>query len=275
MLHPSLYSTSNSTYGAFEKPKPSAYTTSGTFLTKAVEAKELSVSAMGLDAGKTALLVVSEGSELLDLFTQTALPSTTVVTLKYDLTWEAAIEAVRKEVESPGNWHRWKKYDVVAVMDHGSDGHFSLFGDDVISMKGLDFDKLDFSEKPKKHRQESVFGREFGEFGSFCMFLGSLVKSGGRLDLLGCAFAPGEFKKQSAPVSGIITDSRPAGVLDWVLKVAMLGQTEGSTWVVENASRTGNVGEQPKGGGRQGDITVAALSDEGITSDGVDRITFR
>ena len=53
MLHPSLYSTSNSSYGAFEKPKVSAYTTSGTFLTKAVEAKELSVSAMGLDAGKT------------------------------------------------------------------------------------------------------------------------------------------------------------------------------------------------------------------------------
>ena len=175
MLHPSLYSTSNSTYGAFEKPKPSAYTTSGTFLTKAVEAKELSVSAMGLSAGKTALLVASEGSELLDLFTHAKLPSTTVVALKYDSTVETAIEAVRKEVESPGNWHRWKEYDVVAVMDHGSDGHFSLFGDDVISMKGLDFDKL-FSGKP---REESRFPREFVEFGQFCMFLGSLVKNGG------------------------------------------------------------------------------------------------
>ena len=63
-------------------------------------------------------------------------------------------------------------------------------------MKGIDFDKLDFSEKP---REGSRVPREFGEFGTFCMFLGSLVKSGGRLDLLGCAFAPGEFKKQSAP----------------------------------------------------------------------------
>ena len=138
MLHPSLYSTSNSSYGAFEKPKASAYTTSGTFLSKSVDAK-LSVSAMRLDAGKTALLVVSELSGLAELFSDAALPSTTVVTLKYGRdagqtprTTSDVEQAIRDAGVLPD-----ATFDVVAVMDHGRDGHFSLFGDDEVDLKKI------------------------------------------------------------------------------------------------------------------------------------------
>ena len=101
MLHPSLYSTSNSSYGAFEKPKASAYTTSGTFLTKSVEAK-LSVSKMGPEK-KTTLLVVSERSGLAELFTEAALPSTTVVTVKYPSTAQSAFEDLKEKTSQRQN----------------------------------------------------------------------------------------------------------------------------------------------------------------------------
>jgi len=158
MLHPSLYSTSNSTYGAFEKPKPSAYTTSGTFLSKSVDAK-LSVSAMGLDE-KTALLIVSEGSQLAEVFTKSALDTTEVILVKHGATFAQVLASVGKLGAT---------YDVVGVKDHGHDGFFNLGGNEA------DLHTID--------QNDFIV--------AFLKELGTRVKPGGRLELLGCAVEAG------------------------------------------------------------------------------------
>ena len=115
------------------------------------------------------LLLVSDNLPEHELLIDAALPSATVIAVKYD-SWslDALWEAITKRAWTPP----FLKFDAVGILDHGAPGRFCL----LKSVGGGDIDLADLASS---------------DIAAFLKALGGLVKPGGRIDLLGCSVAAG------------------------------------------------------------------------------------
>ena len=118
------------------------------------------------------LLLVSDNLPEHELLIDAALPSATVIAVKYD-SWslDALWEAITKRAWTPP----FLKFDAVGILDHGAPGRFCLLksvGDGDVDLKDLEKDD------PKDESLRSFFDE-----------LGDLIEEEGRLDLLGCSVA--------------------------------------------------------------------------------------
>ena len=113
------------------------------------------------------LLLVSDNLPEHQLLLDAALPSATVIAVKYD-SWSlsALSDAISKSAPAG------TKFDAVGILDHGAPGRFCL----LKSVGGGDIDLADLASS---------------DIAAFFKELGGLVKPGGRIDLLGCSVAAG------------------------------------------------------------------------------------
>ena len=114
------------------------------------------------------LLLVSDNLPEHEMLIKATLATTTVVAVKYD-SWSLADlgDAISKSAP-PGT-----AFDAVGILDHGAPGRFCL----LKSVGGGDIDLADLATD--------------ASIAAFFKGIGSLVKPGGRIDLLGCSVAAG------------------------------------------------------------------------------------
>ena len=132
--------------------------------------KAISETRSALTQGAVAprtLLLISDNLPKHELLLDAALASATVVAVKYDQ-WSLGqlIDAIIKSAPAGTT------FDAVGILDHGAPGRFCL----LKSVGGGDIDLADLASS---------------DIAAFLKDLGSLVKPGGRIDLLGCSVAAG------------------------------------------------------------------------------------
>ena len=121
-----------------------------------------------LTSSGQSLILVSDNLEKHEMLIKATLATTTVVAVKYD-TWslDALWGAIERRVPAG------TKFDAVGILDHGAPGRFCL----LKSVGGGDIDLADLATD--------------ASIAAFFKGIGSLVKPGGRIDLLGCSVAAG------------------------------------------------------------------------------------
>ena len=113
------------------------------------------------------LLLVSDNLPEHQLLLDAALPSVTVIAVKYD-SW--SLSALSYYISKSAGFELG--FDAVGILDHGAPGRFCL----LKSVGGGDIDLADLASS---------------DLAAFLKALGGLVNPGGRIDLLGCSVAAG------------------------------------------------------------------------------------
>ena len=164
---------------------------------------ELIHNAIATITKQRTLLLVSDNLPEHQLLLDAALPSVTVIAVKYD-SW--SLSALSYYISKSDGFELG--FDAVGILDHGAPGRFCL----LKSVGGGDIDLADLASS---------------DIAAFLKALGGLVKPGGRIDLLGCSVAAGPAGRALLAQVEALTGVTVTASTD------KTGGAKGADWVME------------------------------------------